>query len=523
MTGLSTVVPNRVNMLSFFKRFPLQPKNMHHPLPMPWDCLSISGLGLSLFLFLLSSCAYVENHPPQILKLDNQAFEVNTSYQIEITAFDQDNDAVSFFFELSPDSPTQSLSIGKPKIQQLSPSKAIFSWTPGVADAMDEGYTLKIIVEDEQKARAEESISITVSNPDAQASFSFIRPAQEGFVLDLNQNISSFSADIVIESTTIPIQQIDVILSEAPENTMLQERIDALLPGSQRGFNLSWTPNQAQLAAQDTYAIILIAQAPPSYGLPPVQKRLLVRIIPKAANPDSMQCQQGSQPNTSPTIQETTPLLADILPLNDIKLTAHVKDQESSRPNELSVSILYLLYGNDTPPPETPSIIPMSFEAEEGGYYRYSATLMLSEEQKQAPSLKLKYRLQVIDQDLDAQRNCDLSASLPEDGTSFFNTQLSADVMPIMGNRCARSTDCFTGEECMSIIANTEPGISGGVCVIPCESSNDCLTGFACKRFEDYSYYCAEYGDGLMGDGCGHFKECTGELICLNGGSCGSP
>jgi hypothetical protein len=482
---------------------------------------------LTLFITLsfALSCVYVENHAPEIFKLDNQNFEVNTSYQIEVTAFDQDNDALTFRFELTPDSPTQSLSVGKPKIQQISPTKAIFSWTPGIADAMegDASYTLKIIVEDEQKAKAEESILVTVSNPQSQASFAFIRPAQEGFVLDLNQNISSFDADIVIESNTIPIQQIDVILTDAPENTMLQERIDALLPASQRGYNLSWTPTQEQLQAQDTYTIILIAQAPPSYALAPIQKRLLIRIIQRTSNPDSMECQQGDAPNTPPQIQESDALFTDDLPIADVNFVVHVTDLENSSPNALSVSALYELYGNDTPPPTTPSIIPMQFQREENGFFRYEGLLALSEEQKQSQNLKLKYRIQVIDQDIDPQRNCDLSASLPADESSYFNAQLSSDVMMVNNNHCARSSDCFTGEECMSVIANTEPSISGGVCVIPCQNSNDCLNGFACKLFEDYSYYCAEYGNGNEGDPCQHFHDCIGELICLTGGSCGSP
>ena len=89
-----------------------------------------------LLSLLLISCAASGNRPPQILNLQDHQLVTNQNFQVDITAFDQDNDFIEFDFNLSPPPPTPtSTSGGVPTLQKVSEYSAVFNWTPGNADA----------------------------------------------------------------------------------------------------------------------------------------------------------------------------------------------------------------------------------------------------------------------------------------------------------------------------------------------------------------------------------------------------
>ena len=84
----------------------------------------------------LASCARDGNRPPQLLNLQDYTLTTNQNFQLEITAFDPNQDFIEFNFILSPPPPTPTeTSGGVPTLQRVSNTQAVFNWTPGVADA----------------------------------------------------------------------------------------------------------------------------------------------------------------------------------------------------------------------------------------------------------------------------------------------------------------------------------------------------------------------------------------------------
>ena len=55
---------------------------------------------------VLVSCARDGNSPPQLLSLQDYVLTANQNFQLEITAFDPDQDFIEFNFNLSPPPPT---------------------------------------------------------------------------------------------------------------------------------------------------------------------------------------------------------------------------------------------------------------------------------------------------------------------------------------------------------------------------------------------------------------------------------
>ena len=140
---------------------------------------------VSLVSLVTFACASSGNRPPQILNLQDHQLVTNQNFQLDITAFDQDNDYIEFDFTLSPPPPTPTeTSGGVPTLQKVSAYKAIFSWTPGNADIGQ--YSLTITVQDENQAQSSETITLTVvdSNQNGSAGIRFIKP--EGSITILN-------------------------------------------------------------------------------------------------------------------------------------------------------------------------------------------------------------------------------------------------------------------------------------------------------------------------------------------------
>ncbi len=88
---------------------------------------------------------------------------------------------------------------------------------------------------------------------------------------------------------------------------------------------------------------------------------------------------------------------------------------------------------------------------------------------------------------------------------------------------CAALTgDCFNEHVCVSNVAGSDLSVVGGICALRCESQSDCRPGYACKRFEDYTWACAPSGTAGIGERCETFKDCAGVRVCLGtfGGYC---
>ena len=108
-----------------------------------------------LMLLIFGACAGDGNRPPELFGLEDQVLEVNINFQLEITAFDKDEDFLTYAYTLSPPPPTETQGRGGvPTLQKVSAYKAIFNWTPGNADIGQ--YALTITVQDESQGQKRE-------------------------------------------------------------------------------------------------------------------------------------------------------------------------------------------------------------------------------------------------------------------------------------------------------------------------------------------------------------------------------
>ncbi|MEZ4465312.1 MAG: hypothetical protein R3F43_12725 [bacterium] len=136
------------------------------------------------------ACAEDENRSPSILPLDDLTIRVNMSGRVDVTAADPDDDRLSFEMRIEPEPPTQTQ--GRPagsSLTRISNNQAVFSGTPGVADAgggRSAVYAVTFIVTDGRGGRATETVQLTAENPGVggAAGLRFISPSGAGMVVD---------------------------------------------------------------------------------------------------------------------------------------------------------------------------------------------------------------------------------------------------------------------------------------------------------------------------------------------------
>lgn len=223
---------------------------------------------LALALCALSSCVSTGNRAPSFIQLEDHTLSTNQAAQIELQATDPDQDYVSFSFTLTPSPPTQTEgNNGQPTIQKVGAYQAVFSWTPGNAD--EGAYELTLVVEDDQGARSEESISLTVINRGVAGGevVRFVEPTGEVIIFDLSEG-PCLEADVSLEAASLNSDELFLNLGpESPAGMMIANE------GNKR-YTLTWCPSPEQLSEMSQYAVSLIASN--TRGLPNVVKRLLV-------------------------------------------------------------------------------------------------------------------------------------------------------------------------------------------------------------------------------------------------------
>jgi len=240
----------------------------YHPPALRQPSVSLSSL-LSLIL-CLTSCVSAGNRAPRFLQLEDHTISTNQAAQIDILVADADQDFVSFSFTLTPPPPTQTEgSSGQPTLQKVGAYQAVFSWTPGNAD--EGSYALNLVVEDEQGASSEESISLSVIDRGVAGGevVRFVEPTGEVILFDVSEG-SCLEAGVTLEAASLTPDELFLTLGpDAPAGMMVANE------GNKR-YALTWCPSPAQLSATSQYPVSLIASN--TRGLPNVVKRLLVLI-----------------------------------------------------------------------------------------------------------------------------------------------------------------------------------------------------------------------------------------------------
>ncbi len=84
---------------------------------------------------------------------------------------------------------------------------------------------------------------------------------------------------------------------------------------------------------------------------------------------------------------------------------------------------------------------------------------------------------------------------------------------------------CYNNHTCVSLTAGFSVEEAGGRCASFCESDANCRVdlGYRCKRFEDYTFACAQEGNYEVGARCNSYYDCAGKSVCFGvdtGGYC---
>ncbi|MEZ4474031.1 MAG: hypothetical protein R3F60_25250 [bacterium] len=238
-----------------------------------------------LGLIALGACAEDENRSPSILPLDDLTIRVNMSGRVDVTAADPDDDRLSFEMRIEPEPPTQTQgAAGRPSLTRISNNQAVFSWTPGVADAgggRSAVYAVTFIVTDGRGGRATETVQLTVENPGVggAAGLRFISPSGAGMVVDLSQTPCIPDPTVVeVAGELVPAEDVRLVLGDpAPAGALVSP--DG--PGKRK--NLTWCPTPEQVDESQTWTLSFVASWPEADA--PVTKRFSVRFIRSQVGP----------------------------------------------------------------------------------------------------------------------------------------------------------------------------------------------------------------------------------------------
>jgi len=400
----------------------------------------------------LSSCARSTNRPPSFSQLEDRTLSTNTPAQIQLLASDPDQDFVSFSFTLSPPPPTQTAGrSGLPTLQKVGAYQAVFSWTPGNADAG--AYTLSLVVEDEQGARAEESISLSVVDRGVAGGevVRFIEPTGEVLIYDTREG-PCLEASVSLEAASLRSDELSLSLGpDAPAGAMVMSE-------GEKRYSLSWCPSPEQLSAQAQYPLVLIASN--TRGLPNVEKRLLVLIRGQGAE----DC-PGSPPSVSyEAIMEQRGLA-------NVEVTAYVLDDQGIK-SAPTLSYQYVEEGSDW----------TSVVMEKDPYGVGDIWLGLIPPTSSATDVTVRYFVSVSDDDDPMGTLCDHSTEGP---TQEFMWRWAPEERPSyeLCEPCQLDLQCGGADDlCVLPLAPDQAGGGlEGVCGQACDQSQlRCPSGFEC-------------------------------------------
>lgn len=232
------------------------------------------GIVVACLLVTLGGCADEANNAPELLSIDDRVFTVNQSGSIDVVASDSDGDGLEFDFTIDPLPATQTAGGSAPQLIQISQQKAVFRWTPGIADAGGERfreYAVTFTVTDERGLEDVVRISLRVENPGVGGSSSlrFSEPPGEGMAVDLTLAACVKQVPVAVVADTVANADVSLVLGEPLKDGAT---LSPSGPGKSKLFN--WCPTDADLEQSLSHTVVFRAEAP---GLEPITKRFLIR------------------------------------------------------------------------------------------------------------------------------------------------------------------------------------------------------------------------------------------------------
>jgi hypothetical protein len=424
-------------------------------------------------ILALASCAQDGNRPPQLLNLQDYTLTANQNFQLEITAFDPNQDFIEFNFSLTPPPPTPTeTSGGIPTLQRISNTQAVFNWTPGVADAGQ--YDLTIRVSDPEGEFSEETINLTVVESSGSSTLwvRFIEPQSDATIIDLSQT-RCLEADVKIQSDQLSAEEIQ--LSLIPPSPMSA----TLMPDLPKTYRLSWCPQDAEVAVQTNFPFVIRAST--TRGFPPVDKRYLVRVRTQT----SEQC-----PGEPPRLTHQTP--ANYVGVANLALSIDVTDDIGIK-SAPTVSYQMTDVGSAAPREDRWQTILMSGDRT-GATTRWTAQIPPPIPPDNPDNVTIFYRFLVNDDDDPNGTRCDHSVESDLYQVNYQWDPTQAGVGAGLCEPCVDNLQCGGPDDQCLLAAE------GGVCGRACGHDQACPTGFQCQQLLG--------ADGLM------VAQCVSENAC---------
>lgn len=198
------------------------------------------------------------NKAPTLLPLQEITVEVNQTVSIELFAQDANQDFLQFSFTMNPLPQTSTEGQSAiPTLQTLSKYKAIFQWTPGVAD---EGvYQLTFSVTDPSNEVDSETMRLSVVSPIRQGvnQMVFVQPQGSGRTINVDTDTCLRDLTVQIKADGIAEDEINITLIE-PIPLGLALNPAAVIPGKRKVIN--WCPSTEQLNREQRYKITIQAE-----------------------------------------------------------------------------------------------------------------------------------------------------------------------------------------------------------------------------------------------------------------------
>ena len=411
-------------------------------------------------ILALSACARDGNRPPQLLNLQDYTLTANQNFQLEITAFDPDQDFIEFNFSLSPPPPTPTeTSGGVPTLQRVSNTQAVFNWTPGIADAGQ--YDLTISVSDPDGDSSEETINLTVMESSGGPNLwaRFIEPQSDATVIYLNQT-RCLETDVKVQSDQLSADEIQLeLLPPSPISAML-------MPSVPKTYHLTWCPRDDEVAVQTNFPFVIRASAP-TRGLPPIDKRYLVRVITQASD----QC-----PGSPPTINHQPP--NDYVGVANLTLRIDVTDDLGIK-SAPTVSYQITAAGTITPDEGRWQTILMN--GGNTGSTLWTAQIPPPLPPENPANATIFYRFLVNDDDDPNGASCDHSV---ESDLYQVNYQWDPNQAGTGSGLCE---PCVDNLQCGGPADQCLLAAEGGVCGRECGHDYACPAGFQCQQLPSSS------------------------------------
>ena len=425
--------------------------------------LQLTRLLLTFFSLAVVTACQQDNSAPELLPLEEQLWQVNSTQSLELFGRDSEGGVLNFSFDMEPlPNVATDGALGRPTLSPLSRNQALFQWAPSIGDIGV--YTLSFTVSDEQGLSDTESIRVEVfgSSIGDQAALRFVKPRGAGQSLDVIQT-PCLDLELAITADGLADEDILISLSEP-----ILEGTNLVPSGEIRGKQrrLNWCPSESQLSMADRYTLSFRAQRwlgdRWSEGM---KKRYLVRLSQNSIDQPMDDCI-----GRPPSINHVPPMSVSAASNSLIELTINDDFGIKSAP-------LLAVWNSNLRVPERlsdPGWILSEFERVANQENLWTATLPILD--LEANTQSIYYGMIVTDNDDPNGARCDHTVE-----STIYNVPIDHSLGT---SRLSLCQECSRHEQCGSVSDLCLAYEEGNFCGQACNDQSPCQQGYTCLNLD---------------------------------------